>query len=741
MLINTFTQPNELNAEEFSATIRSLNKDQRDGYEIVLNWFRNKVKSLTTEKPSSVNPLCMFVTGGAGTRKSHLIKAIYQTAVKTFKHTSDLDHASVLLAAPTGVAAVSIDGSTINTALAIPKNVHRDHVSPLSDQRRSFLREKLSQLKLIIIDEVSMVSNIRLKHIHDRLTEIFATPNTILFAGLSVIVVGDFYQLAPIRARHIFAPYRNDLYNLCHPWFQFKMIELTEIMRQIGDTLFAQILGRIRVARMTEDDIETLSSRFVKPTDQNYPHEALHIFAENALVDKHNNKMLSLISKPSVSLIAHDHYPQNVPQADIDKALSRNRTETGGLDCRIDLKEDSKVMLTSNLDTDDHLINGQMGKVAKIKLSQTHQNPQVIYVKFDDEDAGRNTISKSSDSYAIVNHVVPIVPVLAHIKINNNRPSSPEIQRTQFPLTLAWACTVHKVQGLTLDKVVFSFELFKQKSFNFGQVYVALTRVKTLVQLFLTGEFDCKHIKADPRVDREYERLRSPSMQPELPDVPETTSYDSNVVITLLNIRSLRKHSLDIKLDNRLLKSDILAFTETQLKPTHIIPDVEQILCNFNITRHDNNNSYLSLALCTDKKISQSDVLSFPQVNGFSMKIVKNEISLRLLLLYRPHSYDRDQFVYSLHDIISTYNIEVVIDDFNLNYFSDIDCHDLKYVMNASNYTQLVSSATYVSSGSLLDHVYIKSHLIDSYKVDHVVKCVYYSDHDSIKISICLKDK
>ena len=269
--VSTFSQPNELQDDDFLALVRSLNKKQRDGYEIVLSWCRNKMKSLSVENATTVDPIHMFFTGGAGTGKSHLIRAIYQTACKTFKHSSEAAHVSVLLAAPTGVAAVNIGGATINTALAIPKNVCGDNLGPLSDQRKSSLRCKLCGLKLIIIDEVSMISNVRLKHIHERLAEVFGTPSSLLFAGISVIVVGDFYQLAPIKARHIFSPYKNEQYNLCHPWDQFKMIELTEIMRQIGDICFSQILSRIRVGNISDPDIQILSSRFIQPTDPNYP--------------------------------------------------------------------------------------------------------------------------------------------------------------------------------------------------------------------------------------------------------------------------------------------------------------------------------------------------------------------------------------------------------------------------------------------------------------------------------------
>lgn len=132
----------------------------------------------------------MFITGGAGAGKSHLIKTIYHTATKTFRHgITNPEKPTVLLMAPTGVAAININGTTIHTALAIPKE--SGDLPPMSDQQRTQIRMALSDLKLIIIDEISMVSNTTLLHIHLRLKEIFATPNNQLFAGLSIIIVGD----------------------------------------------------------------------------------------------------------------------------------------------------------------------------------------------------------------------------------------------------------------------------------------------------------------------------------------------------------------------------------------------------------------------------------------------------------------------------------------------------------------------------------------------------------------------
>ena len=135
-------------------------------------------------------------------------------------------------------------------------------------------------------------------------------------------------------------------------------------------------------------------------------------------------------------------------------------SSNAGLDYNIELKVGARVMLTTNVDVEDQLIHGQTGTVVKIKMNRVSSKPEVIYVKFDDQTAGQVRIRKSGDRYAIVNGAVPVTSVLGRFKVKENRQSSPEIQRTQFPLTLVWACTVYKVQGLTLPEVVFSSELF-----------------------------------------------------------------------------------------------------------------------------------------------------------------------------------------------------------------------------------------------------------------------------------------
>ena len=165
-------------------------------------------------------------------------------------------------------------------------------------------------------------------------------------------------------------------------------------------------------------------------------------------------------------------------------------------------------MLTVNISISDCLINGQMGTIFKISVDNNIQKPSILYIKFDDSNAGNELIKTCNMPFARENNVVPITPVLAKIKIRPGKPSSPEIQRLQFPVSLAWACTVHKVQGLTLEKVVISTDLFKQRQFNHGQIYVALSRVVSFNGLYILGKIENKHVQTSPKALKEYERLR-----------------------------------------------------------------------------------------------------------------------------------------------------------------------------------------------------------------------------------------
>ena len=219
------------------------------------------------------------------------------------------------------------------------------------------------------------------------------------------------------------------MHNLCHPWGVFKLIELTEIMTQKDDKAFTELLNRIRTGSHTEDDIKLIQSRCIAPSNPHYPSDALHILAENDLVNEHSKAKLETIQKQLYVPKAKDLYPKNVKIQDIDKVLARGRSQTCGLDGEIHIKEGARVILTRNINLQDRLINGQMGTVVKIDINSNNK-PNVLYVKFDDKKAGKTRINTSSNSFAKQNNLVTIEPVHAKIKVRPCKASSLEIQNT-----------------------------------------------------------------------------------------------------------------------------------------------------------------------------------------------------------------------------------------------------------------------------------------------------------------------
>ena len=141
-------------------------------------------------------------------------------------------------------------------------------------------------------------------------------------------------------------------------------------------------------------------------------------------------------------------------------------------------------MLTSNLGIENRLMNGLVGTVVQFKY--INNKVSVAYVKFNDDNAG--LVAVLLDVMARQQHWTPIKKREALFGLRNYR-DQPSIKRTQFPLALSWACTVHKVQGLSLSEVVVSFDLDSQKSFNQGQIYVLLSRITSIGRLYLIGKY------------------------------------------------------------------------------------------------------------------------------------------------------------------------------------------------------------------------------------------------------------
>ena len=276
--------------------------------------------------------------------------------------------------------------------------------------------------------------------------------------------------------------------------------------------------------------------------------------------------MLNSIENQLYKIDLKDHIPKNISFTKIESILKSNQNETGGQASTPQIKLNARPMLTMNVDLQDRLINGQLGTVKHIAINDQH-NISKIYIKFGDIKAGLKRISMHSLArdcgWVPIERAEANIEVIPRLKILG-KDSSKVINRSQFPLMLAWGCKLHKEQGLTLEKVVISFDLVKQQSFNYGQMYVALSRVTSLDNFYLIGSFTLSAIKADPRAIHEYQRLRK---ERQLSILTTSCTSGNSLRIALLNTRLLNKHSVDISKDNRLLQTDILCLTNTYVMP------------------------------------------------------------------------------------------------------------------------------------------------------------------------------
>ncbi len=418
---------------------------------------------------------------------------------------------------------------------------------------------------LLIIDEVSMVGANMLLEIHKRLQQIKSMLPDIPFGGVSILAV-DLYQLPPVGQSPIFSSVSVSyakLYGSGSLWVDnFQMIELDEIVRQRDDSTFCELLCRVRTAECTSDDISILKSREISQDSDNYPTDALHVYRLNVNVNERNSHMLNALAQESDQYSVHacDAVAGQTHHIDLSN-ISNKRTDTGGLHSILKIAVGARVMLTTNVDVSDGLVNGARGEVVHIVTDSGNKVINIL-VKFDSTDVGVK--AKHASRFTNFSDAVPLTRHEAIFLARGKKGSV--VTRLQFPLTLAWATTIHKVQGLTLDTIVVDM---KGGRFSPGQAYVAFSRVKKLTGLYILN-FNPSAIKASQDVKTEMLRLSDCLMNP-LPLLAVR-----NVTITLLNSRSILAKLPDIHQDSVLLNAHIVCFTETWLKHDQnspIIPD------------------------------------------------------------------------------------------------------------------------------------------------------------------------
>jgi hypothetical protein len=514
-----FSLPNQLSSSDYKELIENLNTKQ------------SYYHSHFLEKISSNKTFYEFVTGPAGVGKSMLINAIYQSSIRHYNSIagSNPDKMKVLLSAPTGRAAFSIGGITLHGALHLPISQCSHELIPMSSNICNSLRCKLNELKLIIIDEVSMVGAKTFSHVDSRLRQIFNSNK--IFGGISLIVFGDLRQLRPVCDRYVFQndptnPYSELIDNRL--WSPFKMFQLTEIMRQKDDKIFAEALQRISLGKTTKDDDLLFESRTVSNVDL-IPKKAVHLYVSNKEVDCHNSKIINSREGKCHISTAYDQCTGDAPKSAKDHILKKVKEleiqKTSGLRTNLVLKVGIKYMITCNINVSDGLVNGAIGTLHDI----TYDNQGMVslaWIKFDKKSIGKEQRKKYPDKILDNNPLTPITRDSRNID-HTSKLHNIQVIRKQFPLTPAEAITIHKSQGETLQQVAVHLAPRMTRSC----LYVALSRATNIKGLYLVGKYKSPAAPlSNDIIENEYNRL----LKDEL--IPCSTNIETKLATeTLLN--------------------------------------------------------------------------------------------------------------------------------------------------------------------------------------------------------------
>jgi len=436
-----------------------------------------------------------------------LIQLLAQTIEEKY---GSKESRSIVLLAPTGIAAFNINGMTIHRFFKLPIHLKgRLAYKPMSNTDKKELRTLLLKVRLIIIDEFSMVSNIMLGMIYLRLSECFGDKKH--FGGKNILLFGDLLQLEPVKADYIFRQINQHdsktvfgNMGFIDLWSLYNYSELTQNMRQKDDLVYAEMLGRIRLGSPSENDIKLLEQRLIKLESQKSDTDAwkklakyfndnilkhhptaICLMSKNEAVSKFNMSMLRIQVSAIEEISAIDSGNTKSAKTKISRCKRNNKSIdiscTAGLEEILLIGVNSRVILRRNLNVELGLVNGAIGTVTgfvRIGMAITS-----VAVKFD-ELPESHMIDRVSADFEIMPGII--------------------ITRRQFPLSLSYALTIHKCQGLTVEAALVDVgESIFEKSMS----YVALSRVKSLSKLFLIA-LDRRKLACQGHVVEEYNRLR-----------------------------------------------------------------------------------------------------------------------------------------------------------------------------------------------------------------------------------------
>ena len=439
----------------------------------------------------------IFLTGKAGTGKTTFLKTIVEKSRKR-----------PIVVAPTGVAAINAGGVTIHSFFQLPFTPYVP--GSKLESKFDFGREKrkiIASIDLLIIDEISMVR-----------ADLLDAIDTVLrrfrdhyqpFGGVQLLMIGDLAQLTPVvtpEDEQILKPYYDTPYFFGSKALQqidYVTIQLDHVYRQ-QDMSFIDILNQIREGHPTPEALSILNSH-CKPTFIPKPEEPyIRLTTHNQLANYYNDTELKKLS--GRSYLFHAEISGTFPD------FSYPTAET------LELKQGAQVMFVKNDPSAEHLYyNGRIGRVTYV-------------------DAYKILVLCDGDNDAI--EVEPLEWENTRYTLNEEtREIETEVQGVfkQYPLRLAWAITIHKSQGLTFDRAIID----ANQSFAPGQVYVALSRCRSLEGLVLASPLGTRAIINDERVDS-YIAQQEEEAQKSIAQLPALKQeYERYLLLQLFDFRPL----------------------------------------------------------------------------------------------------------------------------------------------------------------------------------------------------------
>ena len=404
----------------------------------------------------------LFVTGRAGTGKSTLLRAM-----------TDALAAERVIVAPTGLAAVNVGGQTIHSFFGFPPRL----IGP-GDIRRSRNGGVMRKLKLLVIDEVSMVRSDLMWAIDQSLRLNRGRPRE-AFGGVRLVLFGDLHQLPPVVqeadvAQHLESEHGGPFFFSASALRDppgTMLLELEQVFRQSDERLLT-ILNRVREGEVDGDDLAQLNERVspIRTLTEGDPYVILT--PTNAAAARINLAYLD-----ALPAAAHTF------EAGVTGEFSGGAQPT---DQHLVLKPGAKVILLRN-DSERRWVNGSIARVARLTEKR-------VWIEIGGKEHEVEPASWENRRYAFDQAAGKIVETVAG-------------SFKQFPLRLAWALTIHKSQGLTLDKVYIDLG---RGTFAHGQAYVALSRCRSLEGLALARPLKPSDILFDPAAmgyRRSFERL------------------------------------------------------------------------------------------------------------------------------------------------------------------------------------------------------------------------------------------